>query len=79
MTSSVIGAQDPTPGVEFEHDGSNTASVFEGLGSATRRELIDELAAIVPDISNVEIRFSTKMSLCCSGVGCIANSKGLTS
>ena len=56
--------QDPTPGFDFEPDGSNTASVFEGLSADVRRALIDELTAIVPDLANIEVRrFSNKMTL----------------
>lgn len=56
--------QDPTPGYDFEPDGSNCASVFEGLDSDRRAQLIDELAAIVPSVVNIEVRrFSNKMTL----------------
>lgn len=56
--------QEPTPGHTFEPDGSNTASVFESLDRQSRRQLIDELAAVVPGLSSVEVRrFSNKMTL----------------
>ncbi|HEX5368086.1 MAG TPA: AAA family ATPase [Dehalococcoidia bacterium] len=56
--------QDPTPGYDFEPDGSNCASVFEGLPSDVRTQLIDDLAAIVPNLVNIEVRrFSNKMTL----------------
>ena len=56
--------QEPTSGFEFIPDGSNTATVFESLGPTERRELIDELAAVVPGLDRVEIRrFSNKMTL----------------
>jgi predicted ATPase len=50
--------------LEFEPDGSNTATVFDGLDATRRRELIDELLAVVPDLTNIEVRrFSTKVTL----------------
>jgi predicted ATPase len=56
--------QDPTPGYDFEPDGSNCASVFEGLSSDIRGQLVDDLAAIVPGLMNIEVRrFSNKMTL----------------
>lgn len=56
--------QDPTPGYDFEPDGSNCASVFEGLTADRRAQLVDELAAIVPGLVNIEVRrFSNKMTL----------------
>jgi predicted ATPase len=60
----VSDLQDPTPGNEFEPDGSTAASVFEGLSGPQRRALVDELAAIVPTLVNIEVRrFSNKMTL----------------
>lgn len=56
--------QDPTPGNNFEPDGSNTASVFEQLDPKPRRALVDELAAIVPGLENIEVRrFSNRLTL----------------
>jgi len=56
--------QDPTPGYSFEPDGSNCASVYEGLPAEIRAQLVDELAAIVPSLVNIEVRrFSNKMTL----------------
>jgi predicted ATPase len=56
--------QEPTPGHTFEPDGSNTASVFESLAREGRRQLFDELAAVVPSLTSVEVRrFSNKMTL----------------
>jgi predicted ATPase len=56
--------QDPSPGLELEPDGSNTASVFESLDVATRQQVIDELAAIVPGIVSISPRrFSNKLSI----------------
>lgn len=56
--------QDPTPGVKFEPDGSNTASVFESLSPATRAEVVDELAAVVHNLDTIEVRrVSTKLTL----------------
>lgn len=48
--------QEPTPPFEFEPDGSNTASIFEGLDSQTRRQLVEHLAALVPGVSNIQPR-----------------------
>jgi predicted ATPase len=56
--------QEPTPGFSFEPDGSNSASVFEGLPGDVRAQLVDELAAIVPSLVNIEVRrVSNKMTL----------------
>lgn len=56
--------QDPTPGYNFEPDGSNCASVFDGLDGESRGRLIDELRAIVPSLKTIEVkRFSNKMTL----------------
>jgi len=48
--------QEPSPGNDFEPDGSNTASFFETLDGPGRRELVQELSAIVPDIDRIEPR-----------------------
>jgi len=48
--------QEPSPGNDFEPDGSNTASFFETLDAPRRRELVQELFAIVPDIDRIEPR-----------------------
>jgi predicted ATPase len=48
--------QEPSPGNDFEPDGSNAASFFEMLDSDLRRELVRELSAIVPDIERIEPR-----------------------
>ena len=48
--------QEPTPGTDFEPDGSNAASFFETLDGTRRRELVQELSAIVPDIDRIEPR-----------------------
>jgi predicted ATPase len=56
--------QEPTPGRIFEPDGSNTATAFEALNARERRELIDELSAIVPGLDRIEIRrFSNLLTL----------------
>jgi predicted ATPase len=56
--------QEPSSTREFEPDGSNTASVFEALDSSERAEIADQLSAIVPGISRVEIkRFADRMTL----------------
>jgi predicted ATPase len=56
--------QEPTTGYTFEPDGSNTATAFESLSVAKRRELVDELAAVVPGLDRIEVRrFSNKMTL----------------
>lgn len=46
--------QEPSSTQEFEPDGSNVVSVFENLDSAHRRDLVEELAAIVPGIASIE-------------------------
>ena len=48
--------QEPSSVRDFEPDGSNTASVFESLGAAEREDLTDQLAAIVPGLSRIELR-----------------------
>ena len=48
--------QEPSSIREFEPDGSNTASIYENLSAASKRELIDELTAIVPGIERVIVR-----------------------
>lgn len=47
--------QEPSSVPEFEPDGSNTASIYEQLDPSSRAELLDELAAIVPGISRIEV------------------------
>lgn len=47
--------QEPSSTREFEPDGSNTTSIYETLAPAARSELIDELSAIVPGISRIEV------------------------
>lgn len=48
--------QEPSPGNDFEPDGSNAASFFEMLDTSARRELVRELAAVVPDVDRIEPR-----------------------
>jgi len=48
--------QEPSSTREFEPDGSNTASIYETLGTQSRRELLDELSAIVPGLDRIELR-----------------------
>lgn len=48
--------QEPSSLEEFEPDGSNTASIYDGLSSRARKELVDELSAIVPGISRIDVR-----------------------
>lgn len=56
--------QDPSPSFEMEPDGSNAASVFEQMHPGQRAELIDELAAIVPSLADIEPRhFSNKLTV----------------
>lgn len=52
----VAELQEPSSVREFEPDGSNTASVFESLSSQARKEVIDELAAVVPGITRIDVR-----------------------
>lgn len=47
--------QEPSSIREFEPDGSNTTSIYEQLSAPARTELIDELAAIVPGITRIEV------------------------
>lgn len=54
--SLVGGLQEPSPGTDFEPDGSNAASFFEMLDTAARAELVRELSAIVPNIERIEPR-----------------------
>jgi predicted ATPase len=56
--------QDPSSTQEFEPDGSNTTSIYDLLSSTQRAELVDELSAIVPGISRIEVnRFADKQTL----------------
>lgn len=54
--SRIGSLQEPSPDHEFEPDGSNAASFFEMLETEARRELVRELAAIVPGIERIEPR-----------------------
>lgn len=47
--------QEPSSTRSFEPDGSNVASIVDALTPAVRRELIDQLAAVVPGIESVEV------------------------
>lgn len=47
--------QEPSSTREFESDGSNVTSIYENLDPRRRRELIDELSAIVPGIVGIEV------------------------
>ncbi|WP_045876139.1 AAA family ATPase [Pseudofrankia sp. DC12] len=48
----------------FEPDGSNAVGVYDTLETRRRRELVDELAAIVPGIQKVEVeRFADRLTL----------------
>lgn len=52
-----VGAmQQPDPGDLLRRDGSNAASVYQGLPSEARAELCADLGRIVPGISGAEIR-----------------------
>ena len=53
--------QEPTPGNDFEPDGSNAASFFEMMEQDMRRELVRELSGIVPDIERLEPRHVADM------------------
>jgi len=48
--------QEPSSVRDFEPDGSNTASIYDNLAPKARRQLIDELSAIVPDIVRIQVR-----------------------
>lgn len=52
----VAELQEPSSTREFEPDGSNATSIFELLTPRVKSELVDELSAIVPGISRVEIQ-----------------------
>lgn len=57
INPTVVGdLQQPSSTREFEPDGSNATSVFELLSARDRAELVDELAAIVPGITRIEIQ-----------------------
>src|SRR5690606_28981508 len=59
----VAELQEPSSVREFEPDGSNTASVFESLTAPARKEVIDELSAIVPGITRIDVRrFADKLT-----------------
>lgn len=47
--------QEPSSTREFESDGSNVTSIYENLDPNRRRELIDEISAIVPGIVGIEV------------------------
>src|SRR5664279_3323988 len=47
--------QEPSSVNEFASDGSNVASIFEDLSPTERREIVDDLAAIVPGIEKIEV------------------------
>lgn len=53
--AKVADLQEPSSTREFESDGSNVTSIYENLDALTRRELVDELSAIVPGIVSIEV------------------------
>ncbi|SDC80719.1 Predicted ATPase [Geodermatophilus telluris] len=53
--AKVADLQEPSSTREFDSDGSNVTSIYENLDAATKRELVDELAAIVPGIESIEV------------------------
>jgi predicted ATPase len=56
--------QEPSSTQEFEPDGSNTASVLEGLDASVKTRLIEELDAVVGGIGDIEVaRFADKMTV----------------
>lgn len=56
--------QEPSSISEFEPDGSNTASVLDGLDGASRERLVDELDAVVGGISSIDVvRFADKVTV----------------
>ncbi|MFN2586778.1 MAG: AAA family ATPase [Actinomycetota bacterium] len=56
--------QEPSSTGDLEPDGSNSASVLEQLPRERRRELVDELAAIVPGLADIQPRhYSTKLTI----------------
>ncbi|MFP5346782.1 MAG: AAA family ATPase [Actinomycetes bacterium] len=54
--AAVADLQQPTSSQDFEPDGSNATSVYELLSADARAELVDELSAVVPGISRVEVQ-----------------------
>jgi predicted ATPase len=52
---SVGELQEPSSVSEFLPDGSNVASIFEDLSQQERREVVEDLAAIVPGIARIEV------------------------
>jgi len=61
--SLVRDFQEPSPTLDLEPDGSNSASVLEQLPRTERKQLLDELAAIVPGLIDVEPRhYSNKLT-----------------
>lgn len=56
--------QDPSISRQLEPDGANSTSVFENLNADAKNLLILELGAIVPGISNIEVKnLATKQTL----------------
>lgn len=53
--AKVSELQEPSSTRVFESDGSNVASIYETLSAETKRELVDQLSAIVPGIESIEI------------------------
>lgn len=53
---AIAAMQRPDPGEILRRDGSNAASVLQRLPSEARREIRDNLARIVPGVSDVEPR-----------------------
>jgi predicted ATPase len=60
-----VGAlQDPTSTHDFEPDGSNTASVYDGLDVDSRSRLLEALNAVIGGIEDIDVlRYADKMTL----------------
>ncbi|TSD93233.1 AAA family ATPase [Gordonia rubripertincta] len=53
--AKVADLQDPTSIDYFESDGSNTVGIYESLTPRMKSVLVDQLAAIVPGITKIEV------------------------
>jgi predicted ATPase len=65
INPSLVGElQEPSSTQEFEPDGSNTASMFDGLSPASKAQLADELNAVVGSVTSIDVaRFADKVTV----------------
>lgn len=62
--AKVSELQEPSSTQEFEPDGSNVVTIYENLDAASRRNLTDELAVIVPNIESIQVsRLADRLTL----------------